>query len=138
MTRKTNEGRSPASILLPAAAAGMILTLLLLLAGALLVRSGMLGEGMTTPWALGALMLGCAVAALFAAGRAPGGKFVWAVGTGALVFLLLLAIGAALIDQPVHIVRMAVSLLCALAASALGGFAGANMRKKKRYYHVKK
>ncbi|MGI6181269.1 MAG: TIGR04086 family membrane protein [Agathobaculum sp.] len=138
MTRKNNEGQSPIGTLLPAAAGGLLITLLLMLAGAVLVRQGTLGEGVIAPCAFVFLGLGCAAAGFFAAKRAPGGKFVWAVGAGTLVFLLLLAAGAALLDQPVQIVRAAVSLLCALAASALGGFAGANMRKKKRYHHLKK
>ncbi len=138
MTRKTNEGQSPIGILVPAAAAGLLITLLLMLAGAVLVRQGTLGEGAVAPCSFVFLAIGCAAAGLLSAKRAPGGKFVWAVGAGALVFLLLLAAGAALLDQPVQLVRAAASLLCALAASALGGFAGANMRKKKRYHHLKK
>ena len=55
-----------------------------------------------------------------------------------MVFLILLVVGVLLQSQPVNPVRVAASLLCVLAASALGGIAGANMRKKKRYSHVKK
>lgn len=138
MMRKTNEGLSPVGILLPAAACGLALTLILMLLGAVLVQRGTLGEGLITPLAFVFLALGGAVAALLAAKRAPGGKFLWAVGAGGLVFLILLAGGALALRQPVHISRAAVSLLIVLAASALGGFAGASMRKKKRYKHVKK
>ena len=114
--RKTNEGRSPAGILLPSAAAGLLTTLFLMLVGAVFVQRGTLEEGLIAPVALAFL----------------------ALGAGMLVFLILLATGAALLDQPAHIVRIAISLLCALAASALGGLAGASMRKKKRYSHLKK
>ena len=93
---------------------------------------------MIAPVALAFLALGCLAAAFISAKRASGGKFFWALGAGMLVFLILLVTGAALLDQPAHIVRVAISLLCALAASALGGFAGASMRKKKRYSHLKK
>ena len=136
--RKTNEGSSPAGILLPAAAAGLLTTLLWMLVGAVLVHRAVLPEGMIAPCALAFLAVGCALAALLAAKRAPGGKLLWAVGAGGLVFLILLAAGAALLAQPVNPVRVAVSLLCMLAASALGGLAGANMRNKKRYSHTKK
>ena len=82
--------------------------------------------------------MGSAVAGLLAAKRAAGGKLLWALGAGIVVFLILLAAGAALGSQPINVVRAAASLLCTLAASALGGLAGANMRKKKRYSHIKK
>ena len=136
--RKTNAGRSPAGILLPSAAAGLLTTLFLMLVGAVFVQRGTLEEGLIAPVALAFLALGCLAAAFISAKRASGGRFFWALGAGMLVFLILLATGAALLDQPAHIVRIAISLLCALAASALGGLAGASMRKKKRYSHLKK
>ena len=52
MMRKTNEGRSPAGILLPAAAAGLLATLLLMLVGAVLMHQGTLPEGAVAPCAL--------------------------------------------------------------------------------------
>ena len=98
----------------------------------------MLPEQAIAPCALVFLALGCAAAALLSAKRAPGGKFLWAMGAGALVFLVLLLVGVFALTQPVDVVRVATSLLCALVASVLGGFAGANMRNKKRYRHLKK
>lgn len=138
MMRKTNEGPSPVGVLLPAAAAGLLTTLLLMLVGAVLVHRRVLAEQAITPCALAFLAVGCAVAALVSAKRAPGGKFLWAMGAGVLVFLVLLLVSVIPLAQPVNVVRMAVSLLCTLAASALGGFAGANMRKRKKYRHIKK
>lgn len=138
MMRKTNEGPSPVGVLLPAAAAGLLTTLLLMLVGAVLVHRRVLAEQAITPCALIFLAVGCAVAALVSAKRAPGGKFLWAMGAGVLVFLVLLLVSVIPLAQPVNVVRMAVSLLCTLAASALGGFAGANMRKRKKYRHIKK
>ena len=138
MMRKTNEGRSPVGVLLPPAAAGLLMTLLLMLAGAILVHRSTLAEGVIAPCAWAFLAVGCAVAGLLAAKRAEGGKLLWALGAGIVVFLILLAAGAALGSQPINVVRAAASLLCTLAASALGGLAGANMRKKKRYSHIKK
>ncbi len=67
-----------------------------------------------------------------------GAELLWALGAGGVVFLILLAAGLMLGSQPIHLVRVAASLLCTLAASALGGLAGANMRKKKRHSHIKK
>ncbi|WP_164510273.1 TIGR04086 family membrane protein [Agathobaculum sp. Marseille-P7918] len=136
--RKTNEGPSPVGVLLPAAVAGLLTTLLLMLVGAVLVHRRVLAEQAITPCALIFLAVGCAVAALVSAKRAPGGKFLWAMGAGVLVFLVLLLVSVIPLAQPVNVVRMAVSLLCTLAASALGGFAGANMRKRKKYRHIKK
>lgn len=138
MMRKTNEGPSPVGVLLPAAVAGLLTTLLLMLVGAVLVHRRVLAEQAITPCALAFLAVGCAVAALVSAKRAPGGKFLWAMGAGVLVFLVLLLVSVIPLAQPVNVVRMAVSLLCTLAASALGGFAGANMRKRKKYRHIKK
>lgn len=131
--RKTKDGRSPAAILLPSAAAGLLTTLFLMLIGAVLVHRGAVSDGMIAYLALAFLAVGCAAAAAVSAVRAPGAKFLWAMGAGTLVFLILLVLGGALLDQPVHIVRAAVSLVCALAASALGGLAGANKRKKTHY-----
>ena len=136
--RKTNEGRSPTGILLPSAAVGLLMTLLLMVGGAWLVRRGTLEEGVIAPCAFAFLALGCAAAAFLSARRAAGRKLLWALGAGALVFLVLLAAGAVLLGARLHIVRAAVSLLCALAASALGGLAGVNIRKSKRYTHGKR
>lgn len=136
--RKTNEGPSPGGVLLPAAAAGLAATLLLMLAGAVLVHRGVLPEQGIAPCALLFLAVGSAAAALLGAKRAPGGKFLWAMAAGVLVFLTLLLVSMIALAQPVHVVRMAISLLCTLAASAIGGFAGANMRKHKKYRHLKK
>ena len=44
--RKTNEGRSPAGILLPSAAAGVLTTLFLMLVGAVFVQRGTLEDGL--------------------------------------------------------------------------------------------
>ena len=136
--RKTNEGLSPVGILLPSAVLGLGITLLLMLLGAVLVQRGTLGEGAIPPCAIVFLALGSAAAAMASAMRAPGGKFLWAMGAGTLVFLILLVGGAFALRQPVHVLRVLISLLAVLLASALGGFAGANVRKKKRYKHVKK
>ena len=94
--RKTNDGRSPAGILLPSAAAGLLTTLFLMLVGAVFVQRGTLEEGMIAPVALAFLALGCLAAAFISAKRAAGGRFFWALGAGLLVFLILLVTGAAL------------------------------------------
>ncbi len=136
--RKTNEGRSPAGILLPAAAAGLIATILLLLIWAVLVQRGTLDENLVRPFAVAGLSLGCALAAFIAAKRAPGGRFIWAAAAGMTVFLLLFAGGMLIVRKPVHILKTAVSFLCAFVASALGGFAGATSRGRRKYSHIKK
>lgn len=136
--RKANEGRSPAGILLPAAGVGLAVTLLALLGGSVFVQRGTLSENLIRPCAVAGLCLGCALAAFIAAKRAPGGKFLWAAGAGMAVFIFLLAGGIIIARGPVHILRTVVSLLCAVAASALGGFAGASSRKKAKYSHIKK
>nr|WP_297170954.1 TIGR04086 family membrane protein [uncultured Agathobaculum sp.] len=138
MMRKTNEARSPAGILLPAVAAGMLTTLLLMLVGAVLMYRGMLPEYAVASCALVFLAVGSLLGGLCAAKRAAGRKLIWAMGAGLAVFLILLLIGVLMQLQPVNPVRTAASLLCALAASALGGLVGVNVRKKKRYSHVKK
>lgn len=138
MMRKTGENSSPVGAIVPAVVSGLLITLLLMLIGALLVQRGVVGAEGIRPLALLFLALGCAAAACFAAKRAPGRKFVWAMSAGAVVFLLLAGGGMLSLRQEVHIVRLVISALCALVASALGGYAGANMRKKKRYSHVKK
>lgn len=136
--RKTNEGRSSFGALLSATVLGLMITLMSMLVGTVLVHRGIIDERMITPFAFVFLALGCFIAALVAAKRAAGGKLLWALGAGGLVFLLLLAIGALLLGQPVHMIRVVISLLSALGTSLLGGLVGANIRKKKRYTHLKK
>ena len=135
MMRKTNEGQSPVGILLPSVLAGLLGTLLLMLLGAVLVHRGTLAEGAIAPCALVFLALGSALAALVAAKRAGENQFYWSLGAGFAVFLILAVLP---LGQSIHFVRTVISLLCSLIASALGGYAGANMRKKKRYSHIKK
>ena len=65
-------------------------------------------------------------------------QFYWSLGAGFAVFLILLIVAVLPLGQSIHFVRTVISLLCSLIASALGGYAGANMRKKKRYSHIKK
>ena len=90
------------------------------------------------PCALVFLALGSALAALVAAKRAGEKQFYWSLGAGFAVFLILLIVAVLPLGQSIHFVRTVISLLCSLIASALGGYAGANMRKKKRYSHIKK
>lgn len=136
--RKTNESPAPAVILLGSAAAGLAATLMLMLLGAALVQRGVLAEGAIGPCALIFLIVGGALAAFLAAKRIPSGKFLWALGAGALVFAVLLAVTVLVLQQPVHPLRAAVSFACVAVASSLGGFAGASMRPKKQYRHLKK
>ena len=126
MMRKTNEGQSTVGILLPSVLAGLLGTLLLMLLGAVLVHRGTLAEGAIAP------------CALVAAKRAGENQFYWSLGAGFAVFLILLIVAVLPLGQSIHFVRTVISLLCSLIASALGGYAGANMRKKKRYSHIKK
>ncbi len=136
--RKTNEGRSPAGILLPSAVAGLAAALLTLFLGAVLVQRGTFNESLARPCSVAGLSFGCAVAAFIAAKRAPGGRFLWAAGAGLIVFLLLFAAAAAIARQPLEILKTVVSFLFALLASALGGFIGATSRKSRKYSHLKK
>lgn len=137
MMRKTNEGQSPVGILLPSVLGRLLGTLLLMLLGSVLVHRGTLAKG-RAPCALVFLALGSAFAALVAAKRAGENQFYWSLGAGFAVFLILLIVAVLPLGQSIHFVRTVISLLCSLIASALGGYAGANMRKKKRYSHIKK
>ena len=138
MMRKTNEGRSPAGTLLPSVAAGLVVTFVFMLAGAVLLHRGILPEYAVAPSALAFLAAGGLIGGFAAAKRAAGRRLIWAMGTGAAVFLILLVVGLLLQSQPVNIARTAFSLLCAIAASALGGLAGVNIHHKKRHSHIKK
>lgn len=77
MMRKTNEGSTPAGVLLPAGAAGLLTTLLLMLVGAVLVHRGTLAEGAIAPCAWVFLAAGTALAGLIASKRAGGCKLLW-------------------------------------------------------------
>lgn len=136
--RKTNEGASPVRLILLAAFAGLAATLVLMLISAALVHRGTLGEAMIPTISLACLALGCMLASFLAARRLPDGRLALALAGGAVVFLVLLAVCAFALSQPVRFGRTAVSLLCAAAASVLGTAAGIYMRTKNKHSHLKK
>ena len=136
--RKTNEGASPVRLILLAAFAGLAATLVLMLISAALVHRGTLGEAMIPTISLACLALGCMLASVLAARRLPDGRLALALAGGAVVFLVLLAVCAFALSQPVRFGRTAVSLLCAVAASVLGTAAGIYMRTKNKHSHLKK
>ena len=125
--RKTNEGASPVRPVLFGAAAGLLATLVL-----------MLGEELIPTISLACLAVGCMLASFLAARRLPDGRLAIAVAGGPVVFLILLAVCALALSQPVRFGRTAVSLLCAVAASVLGTAAGIYMRTKNKHSHLKK
>lgn len=135
--RKTNEGHSPVSILLIPAAIGFVLTMCLMLIGAVFVQKGTLGENLISVLAIVFLAIGSAVSAFLASRRADSSKLLWAVGSSLLVFLILLVGGALLLHQPVHISRTAISLSVVIVVSIIGSVVGANVRKKSKYRHKK-
>ncbi len=126
--RKTNEGASPVRPVLFGAAAGLLATLVLMLVCAVLVHQR----------SLACLAVGCMLASFLAARRLPDGRLAIAVAGGPVVFLILLAVCALALSQPVRFGRTAVSLLCAVAASVLGTAAGIYMRTKNKHSHLKK
>lgn len=128
--RKTNNGRSSAGILLPAVPVGLLTALILMLIGAVLVHRESIREEQIALFAAAFLAVGCAAAAALAAGRAAVFRFRWGFGAGMLVFLVLLFVGAALLDQPARAARVLRSLFCAAAASALGAAAGTRGKKR--------
>ena len=136
--RKTNEGASPVRLILLAAFAGLAATLVLMLISAALVHRGTLGEAMIPTISLACLALGCMLASFLAARRLPDGRLALALAGGAVVFLVLLAVCAIALSQPVRFGRTAVSLLCAVAASVLGTAVGIYMRTKNKHRHLKK
>lgn len=136
--RKTNEGASPVRLILLAAFEGLAATLVLMLISAALVHRGTLGEAMIPTISLACLALGCMLASFLAARRLPDGRLALALAGGAVVFLVLLAVCAFALSQPVRFGRTAVSLLCAVAASVLGTAVGIYMRTKNKHSHLKK
>ena len=136
--RKTNEGASPVRLILLAAFAGLAATLVLMLISAALVHRGTLGEAMIPTISLACLAIGCMLASFLAARRLPEGQLALALAGGAVVFLVLLAVCAFALSQPVRFGRTAVSLLCAVAASVLGTAVGIYMRTKNKHSHLKK
>ena len=136
--RKTNECASPVRLILLAAFAGLAATLVLMLISAALVHRGTLGEAMIPTISLACLALGCMLASFLAARRLPDGRLALALAGGAVVFLVLLAVCAFALSQPVRFGRTAVSLLCAVAASVLGTAVGIYMRTKNKHSHLKK
>lgn len=112
--------------------AGLALTILLMLGGALAVYHGKVSAGLIPQAALGALGIGVFAAALLAARRAGKSRLLWGLAAGGALFLCLLLLSLTWIGEPVRLTRILLVLGVTLVAACAGSIAGASLRKTKR------
>ncbi len=135
--RKTDEEqgawalRCVTQVLLGAVAA-VLVSLLFLLACAVLISSGHLSQDHTGVYSVCACVLGSLVGGTAAVSRCKGRPLVVGLLTGLVLFLILLTIGL-LLYQSVAIEEGGVPLGCGcLCGGALAGLLGARPKKKRR------
>ena len=114
--RKTNEGASPVRPVLFGAAAGLLATLVLMLVCAVLVHQGTLGAGTDPRRYRSPVWWPDACSPRFSRrGVCPTAGSPSQSQAARWIFLILLAVCALALSQPVRFGRTAVSLLCAVA-----------------------
>lgn len=117
---------------------GFAVSLILMIAGVVLVQRGIATESVIGILSRVSLFVGGMIASMIAARRASSGKLLCAMCSGVLLFVLLAGISLALVDAPVHVLHTIVSVLCILVASFLGGVLGMQKKRSKKYRHIRK
>ncbi|MCB6367051.1 TIGR04086 family membrane protein [Intestinibacillus massiliensis] len=112
--------------------AGLVLTLLLMLAGALAVYGGKVSGDLIPQASLAALGVGGFVAALLAARRAGRSRLLWGLAAGGILFLCLLLLSLVWIGEPVRLPRVLLVFGVTLVAACAGSITGASLKKSKR------
>lgn len=130
--KKTENTTSASGALGLSVLLGLVLTLLLMAAGALAVLSGKAEAARIPLLSLASLAAGSLAASFTAARKAPQSRLLWGLAAGGIMFACLALLSLAWFDEPVRWSRVAVNLGVALAASCAGGVAGASMKRKRR------
>ena len=127
---KQNDVRPMAGFVLGAAVlCGFVLTLLSMSMCALAVLMGKLPAEQIDLWADLCLAAGSLFAAFFAARHAHRFQPLWGLAAGGLLFGCLVLLSLAWFGEPVHIPRLLINAILALACAAGGGALGAKQRQ---------
>lgn len=131
---KQNDVRPMAGFVLGAAVlCGFVLTLLSMSMCALAVLMGKLPAEQIDLWADLCLAAGSLFAAFFAARHAHRFQPLWGVAAGGLLFGCLVLLSLAWFGEPVHVPRLLINAILALACAAGGGALGAKRRRRRKH-----
>ncbi len=110
---------------------GLVSTLALMAAGALLIMSGK-AETVQIPMLTRiCVAVGALLASALAARRASKSRLLWGLAAGGALFVCLVALSLVWLGQPVSLARVGVNFAVTAVASACGGMLGASMKRKK-------
>lgn len=129
--KKAQSTASPGRVLAAPVLCGLVLALILMMAGAMAVNSGRLPGASIPVAALACVGAGAFLSALLAARAAPRGKLLWGLGSGGTLFLCLLVLSLVWVGEPVALLRIALNAAVVLLGSGVGGMLGASFRKKR-------
>ncbi|MFR4979151.1 MAG: TIGR04086 family membrane protein [Butyricicoccus sp.] len=131
---KQNDVRPMAGFVLGAAVlCGFVLTLLSMSMCALAVLMGKLPAEQIDLWADLCLAAGSLFAAFFAARHAHRFQPLWGLAAGGLLFGCLVLLSLAWFGEPVHVPRLLINAILALACAAGGGALGAKRRRRRKH-----
>lgn len=131
---KQNDVRPMAGFVLGAAVlCGFVLTLLSMSMCALAVLVGKLPAEQIDLWADLCLAAGSLFAAFFAARHAHRFQPLWGLAAGGLLFGCLVLLSLAWFGEPVHVPRLLINAILALACAAGGGALGAKRRRRRKH-----
>ncbi len=131
---KQNDVRPMAGFVLGASVlCGFVLTLLAMSLCALAVLMGRLPAEQIDLWADLCLAAGSLFAAFFAARHARTWQSLWGIGAGMILFGCLVLLSLAWFGEPVHVPRLLINAILALACAAGGGAIGAKRRRRRKH-----
>lgn len=131
---KQNDVRPMAGFVLGAAVlCGFVLALLSMSMCALAVLMGKLPAEQIDLWADLCLAAGSLFAAFFAARHAHRFQPLWGLAAGGLLFGCLVLLSLAWFGEPVHVPRLLINAILALACAAGGGALGAKRRRRRKH-----
>lgn len=106
--------------------------LVILLLGAFLTANGILKEDMAAQVTAAACVVGCLIGGWFACGRWPARRLLAGLGTGAVCFLLILAVGLLMSDDFELGAQALTEGAACLCGGALAGILSRKRKAKKR------
>ena len=137
--RKTEQGMAPGSVwltpvldLLRGGALGFVVSCCALGVAAFLIYSGVMGYGKADGAIVAACLLGGFSGGVFAVKRWKRAPLPLGVGTGLVLFLVLMAAGSILYDAALRVTSAGITLCACLCGGGLAGFMGGAGKRSRR------